>query len=95
VKSNGLPAPLFNAGLLVEGRWIECDCVWRAQRLVVELDGRAVHGTTIAFERDRARDRALSASGWRVIRITWRQLHLEAGAVAADLSRILAGRKKS
>src|SRR5204863_5525897 len=43
--------------------------------LVVELDGHAVHGTRTAFERDRARDRAFQAAGWRVIRVTWRQLH--------------------
>jgi hypothetical protein len=94
LKSNGLPPPLFNAGVLVDGRWMECDCVWRPQRLAVELDGRAVHGTAAAFERDRARDRVLNAAGWRVIRITWRQLHSEADAVAADLSKMLAGRKK-
>jgi len=42
-----------------------------------------------AFERDRARDRALHAAGWRVLRITWRQLHREADAVAADLGVLL------
>jgi very-short-patch-repair endonuclease len=67
----------------------ECDCVWREQRVAVELDSRTVHDTSAAFERDRARDRALQAAGWRVVRVTWRQLHGEPDGLAADLRRIL------
>ena len=40
-------------------------------RLVLELDGESFHGD---FERDRARDRALIALGYVVMRITYRQL---------------------
>jgi hypothetical protein len=87
----GLPRPEVNSDIQVRGRWIEADCVWRARRLIVELDGRAVHATTQAFERDRARDRALQAAGWRVVRVTWRQLHDDPDALAADLRGLLAG----
>jgi very-short-patch-repair endonuclease len=90
VRSAGLPAPRMNAHLPLASRWLECDCVWRAQRVVVELDGRAAHFTRAAFERDRARDRMLTAHGWRVVRVTWAQLQHEPGAVAADLRRTLA-----
>ena len=41
----------------VLGRFFEVDCLWRAQKLVVELDGRAVHGTELAFERATGRRR--------------------------------------
>ena len=82
-----LPTPRFNAA--VEG--YECDCVWFSRRLIVELDGRATHDTRLAFEWDRERDRVLSAAGWRVIRITWRQLHQTPERVAADLRRLLVG----
>jgi very-short-patch-repair endonuclease len=85
VRATGLPPPRVNANL----HGFECDCIWPDHRLVVELDGHAVHGTTTAFERDRARDRALNADGWRTVRVTWRQLQLDAEALAADLSRIL------
>jgi very-short-patch-repair endonuclease len=87
---HGLPRPQVNAGIEVGGRWLECDCVWRSQRLIVELDSREFHRTTAAFERDRARDRLLQANGWRVIRITWRQLHDDGDRVAADLRVLLA-----
>ena len=85
VDRAGLPAPRTNQ--LVEG--FEVDCLWREQRLVVELDGRAFHGTSDGFERDRERDRLLQAAGWRVIRLTWRQLHLDGAGVARDLAGLL------
>ena len=59
----GLPRPELNVSIAVRGGFVEADCVWRRSRLIAELDGRAVHGTAAAFERDRARDRALSADG--------------------------------
>jgi very-short-patch-repair endonuclease len=73
----------------VGDRFFEVDCLWRAQRLVVELDGRFVHGTWRAAERDRERDRLLQVDGWRVVRITWRQLRDGAPTVVADLRRLL------
>ena len=85
----GLPKPEANAPILIAGRWIECDCVWRDARVIVELDGREVHDTAFAFERDRARDRSLQARGWRTVRVTWRQLRDEPTALAYDLRAIL------
>jgi very-short-patch-repair endonuclease len=94
LRSRGLPPAQLNVPIPVNGNWFECDCVWPAERLVVELDGRAVHGTAAAFERDRARDRVLNAAGWRVVRITWRQLHEEPAVVAADMAKMLGSGKK-
>jgi very-short-patch-repair endonuclease len=66
------------------------NAVWPAQRLIVELDGYAFHGTRAAFERDRARDAELQRAGYRVVRLTWRRLHREPAAVAASLHGMLA-----
>jgi very-short-patch-repair endonuclease len=84
-----LPRPELNAAIELNGRYIEADCLWRNQRLIVELDSRAWHDTRRAFERDRERDRLLQAAGWHVIRITWRQLHDDPDGVARDLRRLL------
>jgi very-short-patch-repair endonuclease len=86
-----LPRPHRNAPVAVAGRFFEVDCLWRAQRLAVELDGGFVHGTWRSSERDRERDRLLLAGGWRVVRVTWRQLRDDAPAVMADLRRLLRG----
>ncbi|MFL5900849.1 MAG: DUF559 domain-containing protein [Solirubrobacterales bacterium] len=84
-----LPRPQLNADLAMRGRFFEIDCLWREQGVIVELDGMRAHGTDLAFEKDRERDRLLIAEGWRVARITWRQLRDDAPSVLADLRRIL------
>ena len=84
-----LERPDLNAIVEVGGYRLECDCVWKAQRVIVELDGRAFHVTAAAFERDRARDRRLQAGGWTVVRVTWRQLRDEPESVMADLRSLL------
>ncbi len=80
-----LPLPLVNRA--VEG--YEVDFVWPEARLIVEADGWSAHRSRAAFERDRLRDAALGAAGWRVMRITWRRLTREPGLVAAQLARLL------
>jgi very-short-patch-repair endonuclease len=81
----GLPAPEVNAEVL----GYEVDFVWREARLIVETDGWEAHGTRGAFERDRRRDAALVATGWRVVRITWRRLERESAEVARELQQLL------
>lgn len=85
VDANGFPRPLVNR----RTDHGELDARWPDQRLVVELDGWAAHGTRAAFEDDRARDRALVTAGWRVVRITARQLDAEPDTIAAQLSVLL------
>jgi len=89
LDAESLPRPLVDAPLALPARTIEPDLTWRAERLVVELDGYETHSTRDAFERDRARDRALQAAGWRVARITWRQLRDHPNEIAAQLRALL------
>jgi very-short-patch-repair endonuclease len=86
VRSAELPQPLVNVqlhGFLV-------DFLWPSERLVVEVDGYEFHNDRAAFERDRRRDQILTAAGYRVIRVTWRQLRDEPVAVIARLAQALA-----
>jgi hypothetical protein len=83
-----LPKPDLNVLLDLDGLKIEADCLWREQRVIVELDGGKAHRTRVAFEMDRERDRRLQAAGWRVVRLTWHQLDNPA-PVLADLSNLL------
>jgi very-short-patch-repair endonuclease len=64
--------------------------LWAPQRLVVEVDGFAYHGGRAAFERDRLRDAELQAAGYRVARVTWRQLVERPEALIARLAQALA-----
>jgi very-short-patch-repair endonuclease len=70
VRAARLPEPRVN--VMVEGH--EVDFLWPRHRLIVEIDGAAYHSDRAAFERDRLRDADLQAAGFRVIRVTWRQL---------------------
>ena len=81
-------APETNALVETTTKRYEVDFLWRSRKLIAELDGRATHHTTAAFERDRARDRDLLSHGFRVARITWRQLHDDEPAVMADMRRL-------
>jgi very-short-patch-repair endonuclease len=76
-----LPRPEVNVH--VEG--YECDFVWREQRLIVETDGGAAHGTTRAKRRDPVRDADLMIAGWRVWRLPYEQVFREPDAVAEQL----------
>lgn len=92
IIERGIPKPLFNASIEVDGIRLEPDCLWRDQRLIVEVDGGGPHNTRAAIERDKRRDRLLAGAGWLVIRVTWRQLHDEPDALERDLRRTLAAR---
>jgi very-short-patch-repair endonuclease len=86
VDAYKLPRPIINR---TTGHG-ELDARWPEQRVIVECDGFAAHGTRKAFEDDRARDRALVVDGWRVIRLTWRQLTEDPDTIAEQLATLLA-----
>jgi very-short-patch-repair endonuclease len=88
VRTAQLGRPEANA--FVQGS--EVDFLWRAERVVVEVDGRAFHSSSGAFERDRRRDALFAAAGFLVIRVTWRQLSMEPEALLVRLARALATR---
>jgi hypothetical protein len=91
LDAHGLPRPRTNATIeLASGRKPMVDAAWPDRRLAAELDSYGIHTTRRNFEEDRARDRALTAEGWRVVRITWRQLHGDRSTLAAELETLLA-----
>jgi very-short-patch-repair endonuclease len=83
-RSHALPSPEVNARV---GPY-EVDFLWRDLRLVVETDGFRHHGSRAAFEADRARDARLQAGGYRVLRLTYRQLRDDPDAVVSLLREV-------
>jgi very-short-patch-repair endonuclease len=82
----GLPRPETN--ISIEG--FEVDCVWREQRLVIEVDGWQTHRTRAAFEHDRHKLRILQAARWRCVPVTFLQLRDDPRGLARDVRRLLA-----
>jgi very-short-patch-repair endonuclease len=86
IDAADLPVPEFNAPLL----GFEVDVLWRHARLIVEVGAWRFHGGRRSFESDRRRDQVLVAAGYRVIRVTWRQLTEEPFALVARIAQALA-----
>ena len=88
LRRHKLPMPELNAAMEIAGRPIEADCLWRKQKVIIELDGRDAHDSTPAFEADRARDLALAAAGWTPGRVTSARMR-DGSTLAAELRALL------
>jgi hypothetical protein len=86
VREAGLPRPLVNTRVNNQ-----VDFLWRDQRVVVELDGWAAHGTPAQLARDHERDVDHQLAGFAVMRVTYQQLKRRPLEVVARLSALLAG----
>lgn len=56
-------------------------------RIAVETDGHGWHHTPEQMGRDRARDRALTLAGWKILRFTGTEVHRTPAACVADIAR--------
>jgi very-short-patch-repair endonuclease len=84
INRAGLPKPRTNARL----KGHEVDAYWPDHKLAVELDGWRFHNTRRDFQRDRERDRELTAAGHKVIRFTHRDVHERPAHVVETLRRL-------
>lgn len=90
LRRHRLPIPELNVRLCIKDRRIEADCLWREQRVIIELDGRDAHDSTPAFESDRARDLALQAAGWRTGRVTSHRMRGDGKRLAAEIRALIS-----
>ncbi len=67
----------------------EVDCVWRSRRLAVELDSYGFHRGQEMFEKDLARNNQMWASGWVLLRYTWRRVTNEPDQVVKEVRAAL------
>lgn len=79
----GIPLPEVNIEIVANRRKYEVDFAWPSLHLVVETDGRQWHSGRFATNLDETRDRDLTIAGWRVQRLTWRQIVLDPAGAAA------------
>jgi hypothetical protein len=71
LRDAGLPEPETNEPFdAPDHGHCEPDYHWPEHRVIVETDGFETHGTRAAFRADRAKDAALTAAGYRVLRFT-------------------------
>ena len=85
IDRHALPRPGVDVDLA--GLNVVPDLLWADRRLVVELDSWGFHSSPEAFEADRRKTADLQRAGYRVLRITWRQVHHDPAWVAARSGR--------
>lgn len=71
------PAFVREHPIYVDGRVFYADFAFPPFRVAVEVDGRRWHSDARSFERDREKHNALTSAGWRVIRVTERQVRAD------------------
>ena len=89
-RAHGLPAGERQVADSVAGASVERDVTYAAYGLVVELDGRAFHGSAAARDADHARDLdATVARNLRTVRLTYGQVLGDPCRTAARISELL------
>jgi hypothetical protein len=85
---HGLPTPEINARL----NGYEVDALFRAEKLIAELDGYEFHKDKATFESDRERDAAMLEIDHITVRVTDERMKRTPVKEAARLQRILESR---
>jgi hypothetical protein len=85
----GLPAPEIEVPLGSR----RVDFLWRDEKVILEVDGRAFHEDQ--FDEDRDRDLDHAAMGYLTVRVTYRMIRERPGEVVDRLRRVLASRRPS
>jgi very-short-patch-repair endonuclease len=82
----------YQCELVLDGRRLRPDFLIPDAKLVIEVDGLAVHGTRDALDHDLERQNLLTAHGYQVLRYT--STHLRSpDRIAAQILRTAARRR--
>jgi very-short-patch-repair endonuclease len=96
IRKSGLPMPLFNAQLFVDGRLIAIpDCWWPQAGVAVEVDSREWHFSPEDWERTMRRHEAMGGHGIITLHFTPRRIRQEPGFVVTAIREALtAGQRR-
>ena len=90
LRTHRLPPAVFHHVVRTSQRTFELDFALVDQRVDIEVDGWAHHGSRRAFEADRERDAELAAAGWYVLRFTWHQVRERGTWVAERIAAVVS-----
>ena len=86
----GLPAPVQQAVILRDGRFFaRVDFLWKSARLIVEVDGLSKYREPGELQREKARQNALVALRYTVLRFTWADITHRPDAVVRQIRAAL------
>ncbi|MDH6118667.1 hypothetical protein ABH930_003612 [Kitasatospora sp. GAS204A] len=91
LRRGGLPEPLWNPVLMLDGRFLAIpDAFWPQACVALEIDSRAWHLRPADYERTLTRGNRLAAARLPVVRATPHQLRTDAATVLRELRTLLA-----
>lgn len=91
LKKVGLAPPKVQFPILDGPRLLAVvDFAWPGHRVVVQAHGYGCHSASRRWELDQVQTSDLTARGWRVLLVTWRQLDDEPEHFIANLRAVLA-----
>lgn len=86
VNAAGLPEPDLQVDVGDMDHWIgRVDFLFRATRVIAEVDGRLGHTEYLDQRADERRDEELADAGFKVVRFTWHDVTVEPEKVIATL----------
>ncbi|MBV9729769.1 MAG: DUF559 domain-containing protein [Pseudonocardiales bacterium] len=85
MQSAGLTDSLINEPVL----GYVADFLDPARQLIPEIDGYRTHGTWLAFQNDRARQNALVAHGYTVLRYTAHDVRTRLGSILDEIAEVV------
>jgi very-short-patch-repair endonuclease len=91
---HGLPKPGINRWILLGNEYHQVDFLWRAERVVIEVDSKRYHQTGWKLARDAKRDKLLPASGYSHDRVP-EELLERSPSEAVQKARTLLERRRS
>ncbi len=92
IRKSGLPQPLFNPRLMLNGRLLAVpDAWWPEAAVAVEIDSREWHFAPDDWEHTMRRHDRLIAVGIRAIHISPRQVRTEPARILQDIADALRG----
>lgn len=87
IRKSGLPQPLFNPSLLINGKLLaRPDAWWPEHGVVAEVDSRAWHLAPALWEATMSRHSRMTAFGIRVLHFSPRQVRRTPGEVLDDVA---------
>lgn len=95
IRSGGLPEPVAQHQVHVGNRVVaRVDFAYPEHLVAIEADSFRWHSSRQALDRDARRQTVLASLGWRVIRVTSRQLDEEPDAVQRSIRAALAATRR-
>jgi hypothetical protein len=93
LRRAGLPPPKEHYDVVHDGRRImEADFAYPRERIAIELHGASIHRRPGVWEDDQEKTAELSAAGWTLVPVTFKQLEKSEKTVTDRIARTLAQR---